>query len=347
MKTVIDENIIFAREAFEEFGTVELVNGREIKREMLTDADALIVRSITNVNEELLNGSRVKFVGTATIGDDHINREYLQRKNIVFTNAAGCNANSVDEYVFCGLIYLMKKYKLDRKQLSIGIVGAGRIGGRVAKVWETLGMKVLLNDPPLKRKTGNDKYLTLEEVLKCDIVTFHTPLNRGGIDNTVHILNRENIGLIKEGAIIINTSRGEVIDNRALWETGEEKKLKMIIDVWENEPDISSDLLDLCEIGTPHIAGYSTEGKANGTKMVYDRLCEFLGREKKWKPMLNEEREKIWVDEITRYSTEELYELSSGFYEIMRDDKMLREAGGKNFDELRRKYPYRREFLRQ
>ncbi|MHC1738889.1 MAG: 4-phosphoerythronate dehydrogenase [Ignavibacteriaceae bacterium] len=347
MKTVVDENIIFAREAFEEFGTVNLVNGREIKKEMLTDTDALIVRSITNVNEELLKGSRVKFVGTATIGDDHIDKEYLQRENIIFTNAAGCNANSVVEYVFCGLIYLLKKYKLDPKHLSIGIAGAGRIGGRVAKVCETLGMKVLLNDPPLKRKTGDEKYLPLEEVLQCDVVTFHTPLNRGGIDNTVHLLNGGNLEMIKAGAIIINTSRGEVIDNKALWETGKEKKLKMIIDVWENEPDISSDLLDLCEIGTPHIAGYSTEGKANGTKMVYDKLCEFLGREKKWKPMLDVEREKIKVAEMKRYSIEELFELTSGFYEIMRDDKMLREAGGKNFDELRRKYPFRREFLSQ
>lgn len=347
MKIVVDENIIFAKEAFEEFGNVELASGREIRKEMLTDADALIVRSITNVNEGLLKGSRVKFVGTATIGDDHIDKEYLQRENIVFTNAAGCNANSVVEYVFCALMRLINKYRLNPDGLSIGIVGAGRIGGRVARVSESLGMRVMLNDPPLKRETGDKKYLQLEEVLKCDVVTFHTPLNRGGIDNTVHLLNGENIGMIKEGAIIINTSRGEVIDNKVLWRIGGEKKLKMIIDVWENEPDISRKLLDLCEIGTPHIAGYSAEGKANGTKMVYNKLCEFLGREKKWKPMLAVEKEKIRPNELGRYSVDELYELTLGFYDIMRDDKMLREGGGKNFDELRKKYPFRREFLRE
>jgi len=347
MKIIADENIIFAKEAFGGMGEVHLANGREITTKILEDADALIVRSVTRVNEELLRGSRVKFVGTATIGDDHVDKKYLQRESIAFTNAAGCNANSVVEYFFCGLIYLLNKYKSDPKKLSAGIVGAGRIGMGAASVCEALGMRVLLNDPPLKRMSGDKKYLPLEDILSCDIVTFHTSLNRGGIDNSFHLLNKENLGMMKEGGILINSSRGEVVDTKALLEVQPEKKFKMILDVWENEPDIDGDLLDLCEIGTPHIAGYSTEGKVNGTKIVYDKFCEFLGAEKKWSPVLPENSKKFGLDEIRGCSTGQLSEMTSEFYNIMLDDRMLRDREGKNFDVLRKKYPFRREFLKQ
>lgn len=197
LKLIVDENIAFADKAFNQFGSVSLLPGREITNSVLRDSDILIVRSITNVNEELLINTSVKFVGTATIGTDHIDLDYLSKNKIEFADAKGCNAYSVAEYVVAALLNLSVQFDFRLDEKSIGIVGVGNVGSKVAAFAEALGMKVLLNDPPLKREVNNQNFVELDEILKCDIITIHTPLNLNGIDKTYHLFNNENLNKLK------------------------------------------------------------------------------------------------------------------------------------------------------
>ena len=351
MKIIVDENIPFGREAFENFGEVKLFNGREIDSSNCKNVDALIVRSITKVNEELLNNSKVKFVGTTTIGTDHIDQNYLSKSNIDFSSAAGCNSYSVAEYVFSSLSIIVNNKNLNFNKLSIGVVGYGNIGKKVVSIAEALGMHVVVNDPPLQRTTNQRNFSTLEEALKCDIITFHVPLNKSGIDKTIHLLNEENINLIKEEAILINSSRGPVVSNEALKiELENRNNISTVFDVWETEPNYDSELLKLVSIGTPHIAGYSYEGKVNGTVMIYKALSKHLGVNPNWKPNLeevvNNKIESVGID------TEEnlLLKIFGKSYNIIEDDTLLREGlnlplnkRSEHFDRLRKKYKIRRE----
>ena len=283
LRLIVDENIAFADTVFAQFGKVNLMPSREITNSILMDADILIVRSITTVDETLLKNAPVKFVGTATIGTDHIDLDYLKSKNIFFADAQGCNAFSVAEYVLASLLTLAVKFDFSLKDKSIGIVGVGNVGSKVAAFAEALGMTVLLNDPPLKRTGDKRNFVELDEILKCDIVTLHTPLNLDGIDKTYYLFNKDNLNKLKDGAILINSSRGAVINNLDLLIAIEKKKLKVVLDVWENEPDINTELVNNVLIATPHIAGYSYEGKVNGTKIIYESLCEYLGQDKTFK----------------------------------------------------------------
>jgi len=351
MKIVVDENIPFGREAFENFGEVELRNGREINSSSCKNADALIVRSITKVNEELLQNTSVNFVGTTTIGTDHIDQDYLKNNNISFSSAAGCNAYSVTEYVFSALSYFANKHNLNLSQLSIGVVGFGNIGKKVVAVAEALEMQVVVNDPPLQRTTNERHFSTLDEALKCDIVTFHVPLNKSGIDKTTHLLRQENISIIKEDAILINSSRGPVVSNEVLKKRLEEgKNIRTVLDVWETEPNYDSELLKLVKIGTPHIAGYSYEGKVNGTTIIYNALGNHLDVDTNWKPKLAEVVNNR-IECIGSETEEELLlNVFNKSYKIIEDDKLLREGLSflnderfGHFDKLRKNYKIRRE----
>lgn len=351
MKLIIDENISFGKEAFGEFGETMLVNGRKITNELLRDAEILIIRSITKVDENLLKDTKVKFVGTATIGTDHIDKAYLGKNKIAFADAAGCNSYAVAEYVFAAILKIFAKNKIKFTDKSIGIIGVGNIGSKVKKISDALGLKVILNDPPLKRKTGSSEFASLEETLSADIVTFHVPLNKTGIDKTYHLLNDNNIGLLKKGTLLINSSRGPVVNNNALL-----KKLKKqndiftVLDVWENEPAINSELLELASLATPHIAGYSLEGKVNGTVMVYEKLCRFLNKKPSWKPAYPEVQNNV-IDIDSENSYQEMLEkIFSRVYDIENDNSKLKsslnlaeEERPKYFDLLRKEYPYRRE----
>ena len=351
MKLVVDENILFAEEAFAEFDSLHLINGRSIDNKVLSDAEVLIVRSITKVDENLLQNTPVRFVGTATIGTDHIDIEHLLKNKITFADAKGCNADSVAEYVFTALLKIAVDERINLSQKSMGIVGVGNIGSRVARLARALGLKVLINDPPKERGGIGSGYVTLDEILKADIISLHVPLNKSGIDKTVHLLNDQNLKKIKEGTIIINTSRGPVSDNKALLNETRTKHFKLILDVWENEPDINIKLLKITKIGTAHIAGYSLEGKANGTKIIYDSLCENLNKKPVWEPLLK--KIKITTCRLDQGETieEKLYNLFSSIYNIERDDKKLKsiyESGTyklkEHFDNLRKEYLVRREF---
>ncbi len=350
-KIIIDENIAFADKAFNHLGVVETVPGRFISNQLLKDADILIVRSITRVDKYLLKNTNVKFVGTATIGTDHIDWDYLQRNKIAFADAKGCNAFSVAEYIVASLFYLSIKYNFILKDKSIGIVGVGNIGSKVARFAEALEMKILLNDPPLERIGTSGKFVSLNEILKCDIITLHTPLNPSGIDKTLHLINKDNLAALKENTVLINTSRGAVVNNYDLLETIKRKRIITVLDVWENEPEINSELLERTDIATPHIAGYSYEGKANGTIMIYESLCKFLNIEKKYDfqfPIITDP--VIEIDFSERFENN-MNQLISKIYSIADDDKRMRKISEmsnseiiKEFDKQRKNYPIRREF---
>ncbi len=351
MNILIDENIAFADTAFNHLGNVRLLHGRKINNESLKEIDVLIVRSITNVNEALLKNTPVKFAGTATIGTDHIDLEYLKANNIFFADAKGCNAYSVAEYVVASILNLSVKYNFRLQDKTIGIVGVGNVGRKVAAFAKALGMNVRLNDPPLERIGDQQKFVSLNEILKCDIITLHTPLNLTGIDKTVHLLNRENLLKLKENVILINTSRGAVVDNNALLETLKRKNIITVLDVWEHEPELNLDLLNKTELATPHIAGYSYEGKVNGTVMIYNSLCDFLAIEKKFDFKLpSVTNPEIEIDFSDKFENT-LNGLISNIYSISEDDNRMRKMLGMarnelatEFDNQRKIYHIRREF---
>ena len=355
MKIIADENIPYVGECFGSAGQVELLSGRAMTAEAVRGADAVLVRSITKVGAELLEGSGVKFVGTATIGFEHVDVDYLKSKGIGFASAPGSNSNSVAEYIVAALLSVGRKKKIELEGKSIGIIGVGNVGSRVEKKVRVLGMKVYLNDPPLKRETGDEKYLEIEELFGCDFVTVHTPLTFEGIDKTFHLAGEEFFRSLKDGCVFINTARGGVMDTEALKGAIKSGKLGgVVLDVWENEPEIDCELLRLVDISTPHIAGYSLDGKVAGMIMIYEAFCRHFGLEadKGVEDFLPEpEVGEIDIDLASGDEQELLRGTVQGVYVINRDDFNTREIAmvaeaerGKFFDGLRRDYPVRREF---
>jgi erythronate-4-phosphate dehydrogenase len=334
MKIVADPNIPFVREAFGPLGEITLISGREITGLAVRDADVLLVRSVTPVNAALLDGSRVRFVATATIGTDHIDTGYLVNHEIGFASAAGSNANSVAEYVIAALLELSEQHKFRLAEKTLGVVGVGHVGSRVVRYAQALGMRVLQNDPPRQEAEGLPEFVTLERVLgEADIVTVHVPL----LETTRHMFHHGNL----EGFILLNTARGAVVDNRALLKAIDGNRIAAaVLDVWENEPNISPELLDIVDLGTPHIAGYSFDGKVNGTRMIYEAACRHFGLPATWQPDLPLVPPlKVVVDR----GEDALREIVPQVYDIRRDDAALR-ANVRNFDTLRAEYPIRREF---
>jgi erythronate-4-phosphate dehydrogenase len=355
MKIIADANIPFVKECFSSIGEVEVFPGRGITRDVVGEAECLLVRSVTKVDSGLLDGSKVRFVGTATIGFDHVDLKYLERSRIGFASAPGSNANSAAEYVIAGLFEIGRKYKIKLEGKSIGIVGVGHVGSRVARKSEAMGMKVLLNDPPLQRASGDVKYLPLEELFDSDFITLHTPLTFEGIDKTFHLADENFFKSLKAGCVFINASRGEVADGEALKASIQSGHLETtVLDVWENEPDIDLELLEMVDIGTPHIAGYSLDGKIAGMIMIYEAVCRYFGIKAKYGvedflPKPDVPRLKINPNsgseqDVLRGSVEKIYK-------IREDDRKLRqilnlpaEKRGSYFDDLRKNYPVRREF---
>jgi len=355
MKIVADRNIPFVQACFSHLGEVELYDGREITAEVLADADALLVRSITKVNADLLQGSQVRFVATATIGLEHIDCEYLQAQGIGFSSAPGSNANSVAEYVVAALLSVAGKHDIKLAGTSIGIVGVGNVGKRVAVKCRALGMQTVLNDPPLARQSGDDRYRPLQELGDCDVVTLHTPLTFTGPDKTHHLANKAFLAALKPGAILINSSRGQVHDTDALKEAIQSGRLRAtILDVWENEPAIDMELLGSVDLATPHIAGYSFDGKVAGLIMIYEALCLHLGQTPQHarEDFLPEpDVSCIEIAPALDNVQTVLHQTVNRIYGIHQDDAKLRalltvpqEKTGTFFDKLRKNYPRRREF---
>jgi len=348
MKIVIDNKIPYIRGAFEPFAEVVYLPGSKTTPDVVKDADAIVTRTRTKCNRELLEGSKVKFIATATIGFDHIDTEYCKQTGIEWTNAPGCNAESVNQYIASALFSYSMKNRFDPKEKTIGIVGVGHVGSKVARLCETIGMRVLLNDPPRERTEGPEHFVLLEKIQKeADIITFHVPLNLKGEDATFHMADEKFILNLGKKPLLINSCRGEVFDSKAI-----KKALKtgaisgFIADCWENEPNIDLEMLELADYGTPHIAGYSKDGKANGTKMSVQAISRFfnLGIDN-WEPENVELPEKttIEIDGNQRREYSILAEAVLSTYAIETDDEVLRE-NPQLFEKLRGDYPVRREF---
>jgi len=355
MKIVADANIPFVQECFSSIGQVEAVSGRKITPKVVADADVLLVRSVTKVGQDLLADSTVKFVATATIGFDHVDVDFLRRRNIGFASAPGSNANSAAEYVIAALLEIGQRHKISLEGKSIGVVGVGNVGSRVAKKCAALGMKVKLNDPPLQRQSGDPKYRLIEELFDCDFITLHTPLTFEGIDKTFHLADERFFKSLKTGSVFINTSRGAVVDTVALKAAIKAGRLgAVVLDVWENEPSIDMELLEMVDIAAPHIAGYSLDGKIAGMIMIYKAACEYFGLEPQYdledflpEPAVGELR----INPQGRAEQEVLHSVVQKIYGISEDDHSLRQIAGRApgkrgefFDSLRKNYPVRREF---
>lgn len=356
MKIVCATSIPFAAEAFGALGDLQILDPRAITPAAIKDADILICRSTLKVNRALLEGSKIKFIGTCTIGYDHFASEYLNKTGITWTAAPGCNANSVAEYVTVALLCLAKKQRFTLRNKTIGIIGVGNVGSLVCKKAEALGMRILLNDPPLFETTGSRIYLQLAEVMsKADIVTVHVPLTKEGKYPTFHIADGDFFGKLKPGCIFINSARGAVMNSDDFLKARAHGAIAhAVIDCWEGEPAFRPDVMQETDIATPHIAGYSFEGRSMGTVHVYKKLCDFLGIQPKLKlddllppPPVPE----IRFDGAGLSDEEVLANIVSRIYDIEADDSSLRESAcaaagtrGRNFEKLRKNYHMRREF---
>ncbi len=356
MVIVADENIPLLDSFFGDIGEIRRVAGRTLSRSQVEDADILLVRSVTQVGRELLQNTRVRFVGTATIGTDHVDLEWLKAQGIGFSAAPGCNASSVAEYVLAVISQFAEQRGIDDwSTLSVGIVGAGNVGSELARALERLDFDVVLCDPPRQEaELGSEQnFVSLADALKCDVVTLHTPLTRSGGHATYHMLSDQELAGLGAEQLLINAGRGEVIDSAALIRRLEQSDAPLVaLDVWEYEPRISPELVDLVWLATPHIAGYSLEGKMQGTEMVYQALCRFLGlpvRKKAGQFLPEPALSKISF--TSNAAEDEAIRLAlRACYDPRRDDLRLRLAmkGGEDeraeaFDRLRRDYPVRRE----
>jgi erythronate-4-phosphate dehydrogenase len=348
MKIVIDDKIPYIRGAFEGVAEVIYLAGSKTTPEVAKDADAIVTRTRTICNEKLLAGSSVKFIATATIGYDHIDTDYCDATGIKWTNAPGCNSKSVEQYIASTLIVLAERKNLQLKDLCIGVVGVGNVGSKVARVCNLFGMKVLLNDPPRERAEGSAAFVSLKQVMdEADIITLHVPLNLKGDDATFHLGNEEFFSGLKKKPVVINSCRGEVVETNAVKAALKNGQISAFVcDCWENEPDIDLELLDMTEIATPHIAGYSKDGKATGTEMSVHAISKYfnLGLEN-WHPSGVELPEKP-VFELDGNGLSAQQIISKAIlhtYDIRNDDHDFRKNTAQ-FEQLRGDYLTRREF---
>ena len=348
MLVIADDKIPFLKGALEPFTDIEYYPGDRITPDRIRHADALLVRTRTKCNRQLLEDSRVKFIATATIGFDHIDTAYCHKKGITWTNAPGCNSGSVNQYIASALVSLSRKRNFRLKDRVLGVVGVGNVGKKVVRTAENLNMRVYLNDPPRVRAEGVCGFLSLDSIIReCDIITFHVPLTREGTDKTFHIVNESLLSALNPGTIIINSSRGEVVDTAALKKARQDGKVQdIVLDVWEGEPDIDRKLLSMTTIATPHIAGYSADGKANGTAMVVQALSRFynLGIDD-WEPedIPLPVKTDIAIDCKDLDVEHALGEAILATYRVEEDDERLR-ASLETFEKQRGIYPLRREF---
>ena len=336
MKVIVDNKIPYIHEAVEQIADeVVYLPGSGFTAGDVRDADALVIRTRTRCNRELLEGSKVKFIATATIGFDHIDVDYCDEAGIVWKNCPGCNAGSVEQYLHSVLLLLKRRKGVRLEESCLGIVGVGHVGSRIQRMAEALGMRVLLNDPP-RADRGKTGFVDLSVLAReCDIITFHTPLNRNGKYKTFHLADADFFAGLQRKPFIVNTSRGEVIETLALLDALKTGRIRdAVIDTWENEPDIHPDLLQKVFLGTPHIAGYSADGKSNATRMALEELCNFFHIQADFKivpPALP------YMD----YSSDP-EEAFLQVYDPTRDSDALKRHP-EEFEHLRGNYPLRRE----
>ena len=348
MKIIIDDKIPYIRGAFESVAEVIYLPGSKTTPEIAKYADAIITRTRTICNEKLLAGSSVKFIATATIGYDHIDTDYCDANGIHWTNAPGCNSKSVEQYIASTLMVLADKNGWDLSEKCLGVVGVGNVGSKVARVSEIFGMKVLLNDPPRDRAEGSEKFVNLQTIMnEADIITLHVPLNMKGEDATFHLGNETFLNGLKQKPVLINSCRGEVIETNAVKEALKTGQISAFVcDCWEKEPDLDLELLALTEIATPHIAGYSKDGKATGTLMSVQAINDFFGLGlENWKPTgVEQPIEPVFELDGAGLSEQQIIAKAIlHTYDIRNDDAAFRNNVSQ-FEQLRGDYPTRREF---
>lgn len=351
LKIVADDRIPFLKGVLEPYAQVVYLPGKEMTQETVKDADALIVRTRTKCGKALLEGSKVKLVASATIGYDHIDTAWCQKNHIVWKNAPGCNSSSVAQYMTSCLLHLAVDRGVSLAGKTLGVIGVGNVGKKVAALGRTLGMNVLCNDPPRAEKEGAAGFVSLEEIAgNSDVITFHVPLIGNGVYRTFHYGNGPFFSLLKKCGrkpFLVNASRGEVVDNALLKNVLQEKKILSgaVLDVWENEPEPDRELLDLTDLATPHIAGYSLDGKANGTSMSVREVAKFFSL-----PLMDFYPAELPAPEESEIeltgsgpSLEHILREAMDFsYNIADDDARLRESP-ETFEKQRGSYPFRRE----
>jgi len=348
MKIIADDKIPYLKGVLEPFADIVYLPGKQITNETAADADALLIRTRTKCNAALLQGTKVRFIATATIGYDHIDTGWCEQNGITWVNAPGCNSSSVQQYIAAAILHLALNYSFNLYNKTLGIIGVGNVGSKVAKLGQALGMKVLQNDPPRQRKEKSDYFISLDRLLEqSDIITLHVPLITKGTDKTYHLADNNFFDKMKPSSFFINSSRGEVTDTTALKEALKTKKLTAaIVDVWENEPDIDTELLKMVEIGTPHIAGYSNDGKANGTAMSVQQLSRFFHLPlNTWYPTTIEKPAfpELILNCTGRSFEDVIYQAILASYDINSDNNRLRSSVN-TFEYQRGNYPLRREF---
>lgn len=350
MKIVVDENMPYVEPLFGALGEIISVNGRTLTPEQVQDADVLLVRSVTRVNAALLEANqKLKFVGSATIGTDHVDLAYLASRGIVFSNAPGCNSTAVGEFAFIAMLELAVRFNSPLRGKVVGIVGAGNTGSALAECLEAYGIKVLLHDP-IKAAEGDPRdFVSLETLLQgADIISLHVPITCTGEHKTLHLFDEARLMRLKPNIWLLNVCRGDVIDNQALIKVKQQRDdLKLVLDVWEGEPHPLPELVPLVEFATPHIAGYSLEGKARGTFMLYQKLCGLLAIPvtKGLSDLLP--RFNIKAVELEQLPDEKaLLQLARFVYDLRDDDAVFRNgfANKNGFDMMRKNHQHRREF---
>ena len=342
MLIIIDDKIPFIRGEAEKLGNVRYLPGAKITPEDVREADVLITRTRTLCNKALLEGSQVKFIATATIGYDHLDVDYLREAGIAWTNCPGCNATSVAQYVETSLLLLEREGKVNLRDCTVGVIGVGNVGRRVVERLEQMGCRVLLNDPPRAEREADFRRhaASLRDLQEqCDVITIHTPLVTDGKHPTHHLINAAFLHDLKRRPVLINAGRGEVVDGAALSEALDNERVSAaVIDTWENEPNIDRNLLQKVFLGTPHIAGYSADGKANGTRMALEAVAHYFNKEVQFEvnaPALP--TDYAYYPEMAVATDSPLR-----FYNPLRDSEALK-AAPENFEKLRGDYPLRRE----
>lgn len=341
-RIIADQNMPLVEDYFGHLGKVKLMAGREIDRHSIEGAEILLVRSVTQVDQTLLQGSSIRFVGSATAGTDHIDLDYLQANDIQFAYAPGCNAEAVVQYALSVFACLKPKWQQSR----VGIVGCGNVGGKLYQKLCNLGVDCRVYDPFLTQTQIPD-LVSFEQVLDCDIISLHTPLTTEGEFPTHHLFDQHVLNQLKPNGLLINAGRGAVIDNLALINRLKQNDgIQVALDVWESEPQINTELLDLVSLATPHIAGYSDEGKIRGTRMLYEAVCGFyLNHKAIQQPSNVANSNKVAINATEKALNQLLLES----YNIVEDDQRMRnrlKQGdiGQGFDQLRKTYPQRREY---
>ena len=346
MKIVIDRNIPGVDKTFAHHGDIERVDGRSLNRQQLMDAEALITRTITRVDADLLEGTAVRFVGTATIGTDHLDTNWLDQQGIAWASAPGCNADAAAQYTLAMFWLACERLGRSLPEQSVGIIGRGNVGSRVQKLLDVLGVSNVANDPPLA-DSGMSGLVSLDEALSQDIVCLHVPLSQHGLHPTFQMIKAKRLAQMKDSALLVNTARGDVLDGAALLTQLNSGRLHAALDVWPNEPHIDPDLISATTVATPHVAGYSSDGKLNGTMMVYKAFCGWLGDS----PVRSDNDNGEFLDLDLQAATSPIASALEAVCFVHRQDRAMRRLTGLAnteratlFDRLRHEYPARRDF---